>query len=340
MKLTYVRGRSPRLIAGLSALIVATLFGATACGSSSGSSAVAAGAKGGSTITVGFIANTHTPSGPEGWANNTGILVPGLKSAGISGVKWISFKNGPDLSAAMQGGSIDIATLGDTPGLTAKANGLPTELVNQSSVGQDAEIFVKKGGPTSIDALKGQTIATQVGSYYYRYLVSLLQEKGIYNTVKITNVYTTAALAALQSGGIAAYVAPSGQLTDAMHKAGFTSIDKESNHPDLLGSSVTVITDKALKAHPDLPAAWNAVRSKSIADMAAHPDAYYAYAAKAGQTTAAVIKDSVPISHYPSAPFTDQGMALLQGCDTFLADNKLSKGLVDLDAWKVPNPQS
>lgn len=331
MSLSPVRRRTPRALAGLLALVLAVLFGLTACGSSASSSSA-----GGATLRIGFISNTSIPTGPEGWADHTGTLVPALKSAGIGAVKWISFKNGPDLSAAMQGGSLDIAMLGDTPGLTAKANGIPTRLVNQSSVGQDAEIFVKKGGPTTIAGLKGQTIATQVGSYYYRYLVSLLQQQGIYQDVKITNIYTTAALAALQGGGIAAYVAPEGQLTAAMSAAGFKSIDKESNHPDLLGSSVTVITEKALKAYPKLPAAWNAMRAKSIADMSAKQDAYYAYAAKAQQTTVPVIKASAPIEHYPTQPFTSSGLALLQGCDKFLADNKLSKGLVDIDAWKVP----
>lgn len=324
------RRRTPSALAGLVAIVLVVLFGASACGSSSKAAA------GGSTLRIGFISNTPTPTGPEGWADHTGILLPGLKSAGITAVKWIPFKNGPDLTAAMQGGSVDLATLGDTPALTAKATGVPMRLVNQSAVGQDAEVFAKKGGPTTLEGLKGQTIATQVGSYYYRYIVALLQEKGLYQSVKISHVYTTDALAALQGGGIAAYVAPSGQLTDAMQKAGYKVLDKESDHPDLLGTSVTVITDSALKAHPDLPDAWNAVRAKSIADMTAHQDSYYSYAATASKTPVDVVKESSPIAHYPSQPFTAKGMALLQGTDKFLADNKLSKSLVDINAWKVP----
>lgn len=323
------RRRTPRALVGLIALALLVLFGASACGSSSSA------ATGGSTLRIGFISNTPTPSGPEGWADHTGILLPGLKSVGITAVKWIPFKNGPDLSAAIQGGSIDIATLGDTPALTAKSQGIPTELVNQSTVGQDAWLFVKKGGPTTVAGLKGQTVATQVGSYMYRYLIAELQAQGIDKDVKVSHIYTINAVAALQSGGIAAYAAPAGQLTAAMQKAGFQVIDKASQH-NLEGTSVTVITDAALKAHPGLPAAWNAVRAKSIANMNADPAAYYAFASTATQTPVDVVKASLPISLYPSQPFTAKGMALLQGTDKFLADNKLSKALVDINAWKVP----
>lgn len=323
------RRRTPQALAGLIALALVVLFGASACGSSSSAAAS------GTTLRIGFISNTPTAAGPEGWADHTGILVPGLKAAGITAVKWIPFKNGPDLSAAIQGGSIDIATLGDTPALTAKAQGIPTELVNQSTVGQDAWLFVKKGGPTTITGLKGQTVATQVGSYMYRYLVAELQQQGIDKDVKISHIYTVNAVAALQGGGIAAYAAPAGQLTAAMQKAGFQVIDKASQH-NLVGTGVTVITDSALKAHPGLPAAWNAVRAKSIADMKAHQDAYYAFASTATQTPLDVVKSASPISLYPSQPFTSKGLALLQGTDQFLADNKLSKSLVDINAWKVP----
>ena len=250
-------------------------------------------------------------------------------------MKWVPFKNGPDLSAAVAGGSLDLATLGDTPALTAKANGIDTRIINQSAVGSDTWLFGGKG-VTSLDQLRGKTIATQVGSYMYRYLVALLQQKGLAKQVKITHIYTTAAVAALASGGIAAYAAPAGQLTGALQKAGYPVIDKAStDHRDLLGTSVTIITGKALAAHPGLPAAWNAARSKSIADINAHADAYYAFAATATSTSVEVVKTATPVSNYPAEPFTDDGLALLKSTDQFLADNKLAKANVDLTAWRA-----
>lgn len=328
--MTTLRARlRPLLTAAVATtLLLAT---ATAC-----KSADAAGSSGGSTLRVGFISNTPTPAGPEGWADHQGTLVKGLQSAGVSKVTWVPFKNGPDLSAAVQGGSLDLAILGDTPALTAKANGIDTRLVNQSAVGQDTWLFAAKGGPTTLAGLAGKTVATQVGSYMYRYLVALLDQEGLTDSVKITHIYTTAALSALQSGGIAAYAAPAGQLTGAMAAAGYPVIDKASaDHQDLLGTSVTVITGKALAAHPALPAAWNAVRASAIAQITAQPDAYYAFAATATQTTADVVKVSLPVTVYPTEPFSAKGIALLTATDQFLAAQHLAKSAVDIDAWKT-----
>lgn len=323
----------PRLLTAAVGLVAASTLVLAGCSSNDASAA-----KGGDTLRVGFISNTPTPTGPEGWADHQKTLLPALKGQGVSAVKWIPFKNGPDLSAALQGGSLDLAILGDTPALTAKANGIDTRLVNQSNVAQDTWLFGAKG-VTSLDQLKGKTIATQVGSYMYRYLVALLQEKGIYDQVKISHVYTTAAVASLQSGGIAAYAAPAGQLTDALQQAGFPIIDKaKQNEPDLLGTGATIITGKELAAHPGLPKAWNAARSAAVKDITAHADEYYQFAATATQTTAAVVETATPVSVYAEQPFTDQGLKLLEGTDKFLADNKLSKGVVDIDAWKVPDP--
>ncbi|MDT4928238.1 MAG: sulfonate transport system substrate-binding protein [Pseudonocardiales bacterium] len=332
--MSAIRLHPRRSVAALVALVALTAL--AACSSASGANSK----KDGYTLRIGFISNTPTPAGPEGWAEHTGILGPGLKAAGVKAVKFIPFKNGPDLSAAISGGSLDLATLGDTPALTAKAGGIGTRLVNQATVGQDTWLFTKKGGATSLAALRGKTIATQVGSYMYRYLVALLQQNGLAGQVKITHIYTTNAVAALQSGGIAAYAAPAGQLTAVLQQQGFPILDKASaDHRDLLGTSVTVITNGALTAHPDLPAAWNAVRAKSIADLTANSDAYYAFAAKATGTTPDVVKGSIPVTNYKTEPFTPAGIALLQATDAFLAKNKLSKAVVDINGWKVPQIQ-
>jgi NitT/TauT family transport system substrate-binding protein/sulfonate transport system substrate-binding protein len=324
-----------RRTSAVAAVVLAGALAGTLAACSSTSDAKAA--DGGATLRVGFISNTPNPAGPEGWADAHDELLPALKSAGIGKISWVPFKNGPDLSAAVQGGSIDLATLGDTPALTAKASGIDTYLVNQSAVGQDAWLVGAKG-VTSLEDLKGKTIATQVGSYMYRYLVALLQQKGLYDDVKITHVYTTNAVASLQSGGIAAYAAPAGQLTGVLTAQGYPVIDKASeDHTDLLGTGATIITKSELAAHPGLPDAWNAARSKAIGEINADPDAFYEFAAKASKTTVDVVKVAQPVTLYPAEPFTDKGLKLLQGTDEFLAENKLSKAVVDISAWRVPS---
>jgi sulfonate transport system substrate-binding protein len=321
-----MRSRPTRTVARLA---VVALLGAVLAACSS------TGAASGFTLRVGFISTTATPAGPEGWAAHTNTLLAGLKSVEVTGVRWVPFKNGPDLSAAISGGSLDLAILGDTPALTAKANGIDTRLVNQSVVGTDTWLFGAKK-ITTIAQLKGKTIATQVGSYMYRYLVALLQQQGLFSSVKITHIYIANAVAALRSGGVAAYAAPAGVLTDALRRQGFPLLDKASaDHRDLLGSSVTVITGKALAAHPKLPMAWNTVRAAAVSDITAHADAYYAFAATATGATADVVRESIPVDLYPAQPFTGTGLRLLQSTSSFLADNHLAKSAVDLASWRT-----
>jgi sulfonate transport system substrate-binding protein len=313
------------------ALSVAVFATTTACSASASTSSTAP-----FTLHVGFISTTSTPSGPEGWAYQSGALLKALKGVGVKTIVWAPFKNGPDLSAALTGGSLDIGILGDTPAIDAKASGVNTRVINQTSIGSDTWLFTAKGGPTTIAGLAGKTVATQVGSYMYRYLVALIDQQGLTGKVKVTHIYTADALPALTSGGIAAYAAPAGQLTAALQKAGFPLLDKASaDHRDLLGSSVTVIRAKTLTAHPGLPAAWNKARSAAVADINGHSGQYYAFAAKATQTPVAVVEGATPISVYPNDPFTASGVALLSTTKDFLVKQGLAKSDFPLTDWQV-----
>jgi sulfonate transport system substrate-binding protein len=332
-RMTFRRGLTTAALGG-------SVLLAAACGTSSAAGAPGgSGAQGGYTLRVGFISNTPVPVGPEGLAYHNGTLLKGLKGQGVTSLTFTAFANGPNLMAALAGGSVDIGLLGDTPAVTGKADGIDTRLVNQGFVGLDTLLYTPKGGVTSLAQLRGKTVATQIGSYMYRYLVTLLNSSNLSGSVKITNIYTTNAVASLQSGGIAAYAAPAGQATDILSKAGYPFIDKAStDHRDLLGTNVTVITAKELAAHPGLPHAWNAVRSAAIATMKANPDAYYTWAAAADQTSVAALEASNPLSGYSPAPFTSSGVALLKAVNTFLISDKITKTPVNINSWEVPAP--
>jgi ABC-type nitrate/sulfonate/bicarbonate transport system substrate-binding protein len=333
------------MIAPGRALVAAAAAGllvlTAACGSSASSSTPQPGrtASASFTLRVGILSSTPIPVGPEGLAYHNGTLLKGLKTQGVTGIAFTAFPNGPNLMAAIAGGSIDIGILGDTPAVTAAGKGIKVRLVNQSFVGLDTYLYTPKHGVTSIAQLKGGTVATQVGSYMYRYLVSVLNQDGLTSSVKIANIYTTAAVAALSSGDIAAYAAPVGQLTAVLSKAGFPIIDKASvDHRSLLGTLVTVISDGALAAHPGLPHAWNQVRAQAVATMKSNPSGYYSWASVAGQTPVPALEAAYPLPGYPSAPLTDSGVTLLQGVDTFLLSNKLITTSVDIKTWEVPDP--
>lgn len=319
--------RPARLVPALTLALLAA-----ACGGASSSKSSAPTA----TLRVGFIQPAGQIAGPEGWEAHLGKLDGEVKAAGFGKVVFSSFKNGPDLTAALTGGSLDLGELGDTPALTAKAAGIDTRLINQTVTDQDAWLVTKKGGPTSISALKGQTVATQLGSYMYRYLLALLAQNHLTGQVKVTNIYTAGARAALQSGAVAAYAAPAGQLTSLLTTAGFPVIDKASTqHPELLASGVTVVTAKALAAHPSLPKVWNAARDTGIADIKANATAYYAFASTATSTPVAVIQAVAPVTAYNPTPLTTAGLAELQATQSFLTSKKLQSKPVDLTSWQA-----
>ncbi len=331
MNIALPLARRTALSIGLAAL---TALALAACSSSD--AATTSGSSASYSVKIGFISNTPTPASPEGYADQDGTLLASLKKSGVTKVSWLPFKNGPDLTAALKGGSLDLGILGDTPAVTAEATGVSTRLVNQESVGSDTWLFAAKGGPTSLADLAGKTVATQVGSYMYRYLLALLDEEGLTGKVKVTHIYTTDAVAALKSGGIAAYAAPAGQLTAALQAAGYPILDKASDdHRDLLGTSLTVIASSTLSKHPGLPAAWNTARAAAIADANKNASAYYAFAAKASGTTAAVVQQATPLGDYSSDPFTSDGLAKLTALNSFLVTNKLTTAAVDLNAWRT-----
>jgi sulfonate transport system substrate-binding protein len=290
-------------------------------------------------LQVGFISNTRTETGPEGWAYKNGTLLAGLRGVGVSSVSFTDLANGPLLMDAIEAGSLDLGLLGDTPAVSGTANGITTRLVNQSFIGLDTWLYTAKDGPSTIADLAGKTVSTQVGSYMYRYLVSVLRDEGIYDSVKITHIYTTDAVAAMQSGGIAGYAAPAGQTTALLSAAGFRVIDKASvDHRDLLGTDLTVIAPGTFSVHPDLPHAWNKARAAGVAAMNANSAAYNSWEATAELTPEADVTIATPISGYPAEPFTSAGLSLLNGVNSFLVNNKLTKSALDIDSWKVPNP--
>lgn len=289
---------------------------------------------GGSVLRLGFVGTVGgQPQGPEGWASKQGLLLPALKDAGITSITFTAFGNGPDLNEAMAGHAIDVGMLGDTPAIVGHAAGMPTRLINQSSVGTDCWLIVRPGGPKSVDELRGKSVATQKGSYMARYLLGLLQEKGLEHAVTFVHLPTTDAEAALRRGDIDAYATGSGPLLIAH---GLHSIDEAKNHPSLLGSSVTVATDSFLAAHPNFPQVWNRARDIGVADLKKNQDGYNAWQAGRVRLDVATYKALYPTRTFLTEPLTPKGVALLEGTKEFLVDQHLAKTDFKISDWAVP----
>jgi ABC-type nitrate/sulfonate/bicarbonate transport system substrate-binding protein len=285
-------------------------------------------------LRVGFISanNKETITGVEGWAQSKGTLASELKKYGVREIRFIPFPNGPNLNEALASGSLDVGIYGDTPAINARANGLPTRLINISQSGMNAWLIARTDGPKSVAELKGTKVATAQGSYMHRYLIGLLEEHGLVGDVKVLHLLPPDGEAALARGDIAAFAYPTG-FGPLMIQKGYAAIDEAARRPDLRGSSVTVATDKFLEDHPDFPKIWNEIRRQAVREIREHPDEFYRLYAEASGYPLDVVKASFTLEQWPEEDFPEDGLQLLEGTKTFLVEQGLARENFDLNDW-------
>jgi sulfonate transport system substrate-binding protein len=227
--------------------------------------------------------------------------------------------------------------------MVARSGGLDSHVLVQSSVGIDAWIVTKAGGPATVEDLKGKSVAVAQGSYMDRYLRGLLAERGLDKDVTVVNIVPPPdQKAALDRGDIAA-IASTATAAVLLRNQGYVIIDEAAaDHPNLVGTSVTVITGDALKRHPELPSVWRAVHTEAVREINAAPDAYNRFTATAQGIDVAVMQEINVIgpdgtfAQYPSEPITAAGRTLLEGTKQFLVENGYAKRDFSLDDWLVP----
>ncbi|MBY9077008.1 ABC transporter substrate-binding protein [Paenibacillus sp. HN-1] len=339
------RGFRLALIAGMILMLLAV----TACGNNgnAGNQADGAGkaeaASAGSgeassvpaVLNYGYIGSNklNLPGGAEGWGLYKGIIQEELKKYGITEVKLTGFPNGPDQTESLISGRLDFGSLGDTPALIARSGGAKTRLIGQGSAHTVGYLIGKKDGPKTVKDLQGKTIATQKGSFMHRYLVGLLKQEGV-TDYKLVHMLIPDATAALARGDIDA-TTNNGVQAIKQIDGGYPLLDDATKHPDLLGSSVTVVSEDYLAKFPDFPKVWNEAREKALADLKQHPDEYYQFLAEIGDTTTDIVKQVSPIEDLKDTAYTDDGLALLEGTKSFLVEEKLAKKDFSIEEWQA-----
>ncbi|TXK84741.1 transporter substrate-binding domain-containing protein [Paenibacillus sp. N3.4] len=309
--------------------------GSKTVSTSASPSTTAAGAKtqAPATLNYGYIGTSklNFPGGAEGWGFYKGIIQEELKKYGITDVKLTAFPNGPDLSESLISGRLDFGSLGDTPAILAKSTGAKTRFITQSATDSIGYLIGKKNGPKTLADLKGKTITTQKGSFHHRYLAGLLKENNI-TDVKIVHMLRVDAEAALSRGEVDA-MTNTGVFALKQIDQGFTLIDDATKHPNLLGTSATVVTEDYLSKNPDFPKVWNEIRLKALNDLKEKPDDYYKFLAELNNSTPELMQKVSPISGIKDVPFTDEGIKLIEGTKKFLVDEKLAEKDFDLNKW-------
>jgi succinate dehydrogenase/fumarate reductase flavoprotein subunit/ABC-type nitrate/sulfonate/bicarbonate transport system substrate-binding protein len=311
------------------ALIALTLL-LTGCGG-----AAEAGPGDAFTLRIGAIGNSNALSGPVGYLHRTGKLVPALASQGVTGVKVVTFPNGPDLNQALAAGELDVAVYGDTPALVAKGAGQPTRLIAQAQVKLDAGILAKKsGGPTSLTGLAGKKVAVQTGSYIHRYLLGALADARI-KPAEVIHIYSSDVEAALERGDVDAAAVPAANV-EALKAKGYPLITVASqDHPQYLGTSATVVTETFLKAKPGIVQAWQAAQRQGVAAATADWKGFVGYTVKINGFPPPIVEATTKAEQWPAEPFTDEGLALLRGTKQFLVEQRFVRKDFDVDAWLV-----
>ena len=136
-----------------------------------------------------------------------GTLDKRLADKGIT-VKWTEFPFGPPLLEAINVGSIDVGTVGESPPVFAQAAGADLVYVGNEPPAPGAEaLLVPKDSPIrSVAELKGKKIAVAKGSNANYLLVKLLENAGLkYSDVEVVYLAPADARAAFESGRVAAW---------------------------------------------------------------------------------------------------------------------------------------
>lgn len=136
-----------------------------------------------------------------------GSLEKRLADKGVA-VKWTEFPFGPPLLEAINVGSIDVGTVGESPPIFAQAAGADLVYIGNEPPAPAAEaLIVPKDSPVkSVAELKGKRIAVAKGSNANFLLVRVLENAGLkYSDVEVTYLAPADARAAFESGRVDAW---------------------------------------------------------------------------------------------------------------------------------------
>ncbi|WP_027107819.1 ABC transporter substrate-binding protein [Lacticigenium naphthae] len=156
-----------------------------------------------SEITIGYL---RVPN-DEMVALSSGIYEEYFDEKGIE-TNFIVFDSGVDANKALTSGSIDFASMGNTNGIIALANGIEVELIWLHEIlGEIEGLAVRKeSGIETVSDLKGKKIATTFASTSHYSLLQALDNAGIAEDVELLDMQTMDIVAAWERGDIdAAY---------------------------------------------------------------------------------------------------------------------------------------
>lgn len=137
-----------------------------------------------------------------------GTLEKKLEPIGYT-VEWTEFPGGPQLLEALNAGSVDFGSTGETPPIFAQAANAPlVYIAHEPPAPRGEAILVPKDSPIkSVAELKGKKVAFNKGSNVHYLLVKALEEAGLtYEDVEPSFLAPADGRAAFEKGAVDAWV--------------------------------------------------------------------------------------------------------------------------------------
>ena len=335
--------RIPLRTASTAVLLLAAATAAlTGCAGATAANMPAAGGSAASTIRVGYFDNvTHAPALV---GIHDGLL---QKALGKTTLKTTQFNAGPAEIEALSAGAIDAAYIGPSPAINSylKSAGQSLKIVSGVAIGGAA--LVVKSDITSVDQLKGKTIATpQLGNTQDVALRYWLTKKGLHTSttgggdLTIAPTDNAQALTAFQAGKVdGAWVPEPWVSRFVIDGDAKVLVDEASLWPGgKFPTTVLAVSTAFLKAHPQTVKALvkgNADAVAALKDRATAADDINAQLkADTGKTLATgVIARSLDHVAFDTDPDAAAFPALVQHATAVGLGTKGSlKGLFDLTA--------
>jgi sulfonate transport system substrate-binding protein len=317
-----------RAAALMSAALVVAL---SACSAASGADQDAGGTLDGGTLRVGATSVTGTPAGSLGWGDKEGVLLDELADAGVEKIEYSFFQSGKDVVAALLGGAIDVAAVGDNPSLTARGNGAEIELLALDSVSGDTWLIGAPDGPTTIEELVGKDVTAPQGTIRDRTAHQLIDAAGLTGQIEVKDLGTPESIAGLGSGSVDATLVGGASAVDLQRK-GYPVIDKASDQG--LGSvGTTVALTEFVDANPGIREAWQdavVATNQSIVDRF---DEYTQWVAETDGVEVDLVREATRPEEFNLEPYPEVGLDQLQAAHDFLVEDGGITEAYDVREW-------
>lgn len=238
----------------LLALLLTTIMigGLTACGGGSGESAGSSAAVQADSSAKGTAENPFIlgVSPMSGWYAWYGVEGTGIFEANGVNVKIEFFPVYSDSLTAFNSGNLDGICIAASDAVAPFGEGIDFKvvLVNDNSYGADG--LVVSDGISSIEDLRGKTVATELGTLEHMFLLKILEDNGMtIDDIQFTNMTINDAGPAFIAGSVDAAVLWEPTLSMAIENGG-NLLYSTKETPGLIPDTLAVHTD-IVEQNPD-----------------------------------------------------------------------------------------